>query len=122
MIFRMRHVLALVSLLAAGCVVHERLPDPPPDDPPPAPARPPAPAARSSLLAKNEAVRIAADFVRKRGLEVQRFRARLDGQGRWRVDLKGEGGDDRATVLVNARTGKVERARIKEGEPEWEEF
>jgi hypothetical protein len=115
MISRMRTVLALALLLAAGCVVHERVP-PPPDRPPPPPAE------RTRLLTKDEAVRVASDFVRERGLSVRRFKAKLDSHGHWRVDLKGDGGGDRAWVLVDARSGKVLKAKLKDRDRGWEEF
>jgi hypothetical protein len=114
MIPLMRTVPAL-ALLLAGCVVAEPRPPPPPAAPPP----PPPPAARRALIGEREAVRIAANFARSRGLDVQRYRARLDGQERWLVELRAQGGVDRAKVLVDATDGRVLRAKLRREDPDW---
>ena len=111
----MRKALAL-ALLLAGCVVHERVPPPPPARPPPPPA-PAAPPPRAGD--ERQAVKIASDFARARGLEVQRYKAKLDRAGHWRVELRGDG-RDRARVLVDGRTGRVLRAKLKDSD-DWED-
>jgi hypothetical protein len=113
----MRKALALLLLLSA-CVVHERVPPPPPTPPPPprAPAPPPPPSPR--LIDERAAVRIAADYARGRGLSVERYKARLDSHGHWRVDLRSTRGDDRARVLVDGYTGRVLKAKLKDTRPD----
>jgi hypothetical protein len=78
--------------------------------PPPQPSRP--------LLGEREALKIAADFARARGLSVQRYQARLDPQDHWRIEMRGREGD-RARVLVDARTGKVLRAKLHDQGEDW---
>jgi hypothetical protein len=122
----MRSALAL-SMLLAGCVAHERrAPPPPPPPPPPGPATasapeasPPPPQARG--LDERAAVKVAADFARARGLEVQRYKAKLDPHGHWRVDLRSERSGDRAKVLVDAHSGRVIRAKLKPSD-EWKDY
>jgi hypothetical protein len=136
----MRKTLALAVLLS-GCVVHERYAVPanpppsappsssppsssPPAAPPPTapPQNPPPPPAKPSqaqplpqrLLEERDAVRIAAQYARTRGLEVERFKAKLDPQQRWRVEVRGEKSGDRARVLVDGFTGRVLRAKLSQ--------
>jgi hypothetical protein len=104
----------LLALLLASCVVAEPLPPPPPAAP-----SPPPPAAQPSIIGEAEAVRIAASFARSKGLAVQRYKARLDGQERWVVDLKAQSGPDRAKVLVDGRDGRVLRAKLRHDDPDW---
>ncbi|HUL60893.1 MAG TPA: hypothetical protein VLU43_16555 [Anaeromyxobacteraceae bacterium] len=97
--------LPLIALLAAGsgCIVYETRPYRP--VPPPA-----APATR--LLGENEAVNIAFDAARQRGLQVSRVhRAFLDDSARWHVDLAGR---DRANLLIDARTGRLLKGKFRE--------
>ena len=111
----------LLGLLLASCVAAP--PRPPPPPPPAAPraeAPPPPPApARPALLSEAEAVRIAARFVRARGLDVQRYKAKLDGRQRWTVDMRAQRGDDRAKVLIDARDGRVLKAKLRREDPDW---
>jgi len=118
MIAAMRTV-TLLALLLAGCVVAEPRPPPPPPAAPPEAAPPPP--ARPALISEAEAVRIAANFARSRGADVQRYKAKLDGQGRWLVDLKAQRGVDRARVLIDARDGRVLRAKLRKDDPEWDD-
>jgi hypothetical protein len=127
MIAAMRTV-PLLALLLASCVTAQPRPAPPPPPPPRAPAEtapappPPAPPpSRPSLIDEREAVRIAANFARQRGLDVQRYKARLDGRGRWVVDLKAQRGVDRAKVLIDARDGRVLRAKLRRDDPDWDD-
>ncbi len=98
--------LALAALAASGCVVYETRPYRPP---PPAQGAPP-PDAR--LISENEAVNVAFDAAHQRGLQVDRVRsARLDGAGRWHVDLAGRG--DRARLLIDARSGRLLKGKFR---------
>ncbi len=118
----MRQALLLLALLASGCVVHERVPPPPPASPPPPPAAPPSPppSARAPMpqgpIDERGAVRAASDFARGRGLIVERYKAKLDGHGNWRVELRSDRGHDKAKVLVDGRTGRVLRAKLHESD------
>ena len=95
--------LALVLALA-GCIMVPARPLSPPPPPPPGP------------LTEQQAVDLAADYARSRGLQIARTtRAVLDAQGRWHVDLAGP--DSRANVLVDAGSGRVLRARLRRGPP-----
>jgi hypothetical protein len=119
MIAAMRMVPLFALLLAAACVS-----SPPPRPPPPPPARDPAPpaappAARPSIIPEAEAVRIAASFARSRGLSVQRYKAKLLGNEQWQVDLRAQRGVDRAKVLIDARDGRVLRAKLRRDDPDW---
>ncbi len=92
-------VLGLVAtvLLVAGCVV-EAHPRPPPPRP----------------LSAPEAVAIATQFARSRGLVIDYTHAvRLDRRGRWPVDLGGAAGRDRAHVTVDGDSGTVLAARLR---------
>jgi hypothetical protein len=110
-------VLALAALAASGCVVYETRPfRPPPPTAPSAQPGPPEPGAR--LLSEEEAVKVAFDAARERGLEVDRVqKARLDATGRWHVDVRGRG--DRALLLIDARSGRLLKGKFRErgGEP-----
>jgi hypothetical protein len=89
--------LALGALLASACLVAARPPPPPPP----------------RILAAPDAVAIAAQFARSRGLVVDyTVGARLDRVGRWHVDLGGAGGRDRARVVLDGYSGRVLRARL----------
>ncbi|HET7825942.1 MAG TPA: hypothetical protein VFK90_11445 [Anaeromyxobacter sp.] len=92
-------VLALGALLASACVVAAR-PAPPPPPPP-------------RIMAAPDAVGIAAQFARSRGLVVEyTVAARLDRMGRWHVDLGGAGGRDRARVVLDGYSGRILHARL----------
>jgi hypothetical protein len=94
--------LALVLALT-GCVVV-------PARPPPPPPRPAGP------ISEQQAVDVAADYARARGLLIQRTtRAVLDGRTRWHIDLTGP--DSHANVLVDGLTGAVLKARLRRGPP-----
>jgi hypothetical protein len=101
-----------MALALAGCVVVARpyprqLPPPPPGGPPPAAATGP--------ITEQQAVQIATDFARSRGVQVDQVRqVHLDGRGRYHVTLMGDGGHDRARVLVDGGSGQVLRAKIKD--------
>lgn len=91
--------LALGALLASACVVAAR------------PAAPPPPPPR--IMAAPDAVGIAAQFARSRGLVVEyTVAARLDRMGRWHVDLGGAGGRDRARVVLDGYSGRILHARL----------
>lgn len=122
--------LALTSLLSlAGCLVYAQpeptyVPPPPESGPmperggapPPPRATPPAPAERS--LDRDAAVAAAFRIARDRGLVVDRVtRAELDGEGRWRVELRGA--FDRARLVLDARDGRLLKGkfRAKAGRP-----
>jgi hypothetical protein len=83
---------------------------------------PPPPAPR--VIDERAAVKIAADHVRSRGLVVDRFRADLDAHGHWRVELASTHGKDRARVLVDAATGRVLKAALRDvpAGDDWEDF
>ncbi|HZY03303.1 MAG TPA: hypothetical protein VFF02_07355 [Anaeromyxobacteraceae bacterium] len=112
----MRKAAPMVALLAAACYVG------PPRyyQPHPAPAPPaarPAPAAPSSkrMLTESEAVSVALGYARANGAEVSKLKhAHLDGAGRWHVELRAERGKDRAKVMVDAWTGQVVKASLKD--------
>ncbi len=95
--------LALALLFAlAGCYVpvYETRPAPPP---------PP------QLIPERQAVAIAFDAARARGLEVDRVqRARLDAHGRWHVVLAGR---DHAELLIDGPTGRLLKGRFHEAGP-----
>lgn len=110
--------LALLALSSA-CVVVER-PVPSRAVYSPAAVAQPAPAAAPAprpAIGRDEAVRRAFDFARDRGLEVDRVHeATLDGRGRWRIELRGQG--DRARMLIDARDGRLLKGRFRESDPE----
>jgi hypothetical protein len=111
-----RPALIVVTLaLLSGCMLvppHGGYMPPPPEPayrvvpPPPRPAR---------LLSEGEAVDVALRYAASRGLDRVRVKhAHLDGDGRWHVDLRGDRGHDRAKLLIDARTGEVLRANLRE--------
>jgi hypothetical protein len=90
--------LALGASLASGCVVAARPPPPPPP----------------RILPAPDAVSLAAQFARSRGLVIDyTSSARLDRQGRWHVDIGGAGGRDRARVVLDGYSGRVLHARLR---------
>lgn len=113
-------------MVAMHVPVGEPPPELPPEPapvarPPPPPARPPAPPpeagpapapAPAAYLSQREAVDTAFRLARQRGLEVDRVKsARLDEAGRWHVELRGHG--DRATLLLDARDGRMLKGRFR---------
>ncbi len=116
----------LASLLSACIVVPVRAPPPgfpPPVAPPPPPGPPPAapPPPAPALIAEQQAVRVATDFARSRGLQVWQVReVHLDRRGRYHVTLSGDWGRDHGRVLVDGYTGQVLRAKLRAGD-RWEE-
>jgi hypothetical protein len=86
---------ALLALLASACVVA---------------ARPPPP----QLLPAPQAVAIATQFARSRGLVVDyTVAARLDRRARWHVELGGAGGRDLARVVLDGYSGAILHARLR---------
>jgi hypothetical protein len=68
------------------------------------------------LISEQQAVDVAAGYARARGHQVQRTtRAVLDDRARWHIDLVGP--DDHASVLVDAISGRVLKARLRAGPP-----
>lgn len=118
----MRNLSASLVLVLSACVVVER-PVPPRAVYSPAAVAQPAPAAAPAprpAIGRDEAVRRAFDFARDRGLEVDRVHeAALDGRGRWRIELRGQG--DRARMLIDARDGRLLKGRFRESDPDVEE-
>jgi hypothetical protein len=103
----MKPRLAVLAMLASGCVVAARPYPPPPPPPPP------------RILPAQAAVDIAARFARSRGLVVDHTAsAHLDRHVRWHVDLVGAGGRDRARVLLDGYSGRVLRARLRDARGE----
>lgn len=83
------------ALLASGCMVAVH-PSPPP-----------------RLLSAPEAVGIAAQVARSRGLVVDYTSfARLDRRARWHVEVGGLGGRDRARVVIDGYSGRVLHAQL----------
>ncbi|BDG03363.1 hypothetical protein [Anaeromyxobacter oryzae] len=112
-------------LLLGGCVTYVR-PYPAPV-PPPAPAESPAPPPRPApraYIAERQAIDIAFEICRDRGLSVETVhRAHLDGAGRWHLDLRGR---DRATLLLDARDGRLMKGQFRQraqvgGDEEWQD-
>lgn len=67
------------------------------------------------MLTEQEAVGVAMGQARAHGVEVSRVKhAHLDGAGRWHVELRGDRGRDRAKVLVDAWTGQVVKAVLRD--------
>jgi uncharacterized iron-regulated membrane protein len=112
----MRKLVAAAALLLSACVVHERVPPPPPAPPPPPPAAAPQP----RIIPEHEAMRVAADYARGKGLQVERYKAKLDRHGHWRVEVRGQRSGDRALVLVDGYSGRVLRAKLKDVD-EWDD-
>jgi hypothetical protein len=107
--------LALAGLLLlGGCVAYTQ--------PVPPPAPPPAPAPRPAYLSQRQAVDIAFQICRDRGLAVETVqRAHLDGAGRWHVEL---GGRDRARLLLDGRDGRLLKGKFNPhaaSDEEWDE-
>ena len=102
----MRKAALALVLLAACYVGPSRYYQPTPRQaPPPATQR---------MLTEPEAVSVATGYARSHGLEVTRVKhAHLDGAGRWHVELRGNR-KDKAKVLVDAWTGQVIKASLKD--------
>lgn len=115
----MRSLLLGLLVASAGCLFVPARTYYQPGPPVPAGSRPP-----STFLSESEAVVVAGQYAESRGLQVDRAtRAHLDGAGRWHVELRGRG-NDRAKVLVDARTGRVLKAQLRDGrdrEDAWED-
>ncbi|HET9555279.1 MAG TPA: hypothetical protein VFP50_20100 [Anaeromyxobacteraceae bacterium] len=112
----MRTVLApaavAVALLTACMVVPRGYMAPPPEpvyrSAPPPPAR---------LLSEGEAADVALRYAYAQGMGRMRVHhANLDGAGRWHVDLRGDRGKDKAKLLIDARTGEVVRAKMRDAD------
>ncbi|HEX9399404.1 MAG TPA: hypothetical protein VF912_04775 [Anaeromyxobacter sp.] len=89
---------AVLAVLGSACIVAARPPPPPPPRIMPAP----------------EAVAIAAQLARSRGLVVDyTLAARLDRRARWHVELGGAGGRDHALVVVDGYSGAILHARLR---------
>jgi hypothetical protein len=94
---------SLALLLAAtGCALPQTYYTPPPAPPP------------EPLLTGSQAIDLAADYARARGLTVQQVtEARLDDSHRWHVGLAGPG--SHAQVLLDGVSGQVLEARLEPG-------
>ena len=93
----MRLRLAILLLLVCACIVEAR-------------PRPPPP----RVLPPPEAVAIATQFARSRGLVIDYTHdTHLDRHARWHVDLGGAGGRDRAVVTLDGFSGRVLAARLR---------
>jgi hypothetical protein len=102
----------LLATALAACVVVET-PPPPPPVASAAQAAPPAPRPAPAGLSEREAVAKAFDYARDRDLRVDRVvEARLDANGRWLVELRGQG--DRARMLIDARDGRLLKGQFRE--------
>jgi len=94
----MKLSLVVLALLGSACVVAAR------------PAPPPPP----RIIAAPEAVAIATQLARSRGLVVDyTLAARLDRHARWHVELGGAGGRDHARVVVDGYSGAILHARLR---------
>lgn len=111
----MRSLLLPILLAATGCmIVPPHAMYRPPGAPPPR-EPPPASAPADRLLSEREAVDIARSQAASRGLQVDRVsHAHLDGDAKWHVELRG-GGNDKAKVMIDARSGRVLKAKFKDG-------
>lgn len=90
-------LLVLLSVGVSACVVAARPPPPPP-----------------RIVSAPEAVAIATDFARSRGLVVDyTVAARLDRRARWHVEVGGAGGRDLARVVLDGHSGRVLHARLR---------
>jgi hypothetical protein len=119
----MRIPAAPLWLFLGACVVVPVGPPPegPPPGPPPSPPPSVPPPAAPSLISEQQAVRVATDFARSRGLQVWQVReVHLDRRGRYRVILSGDWGRDHGRVLVDGYTGQVLRAKLRNGD-RWDE-
>ncbi len=90
---------------------------------PPAPAEPPPEPAPRAYIGERQAIDIAFQICRDRGLAVSTVRrAQLDGAGRWHVELRGR---DRARLLLDARDGRIMKGQFKQratrGDEDWED-
>jgi hypothetical protein len=98
-----------LALAITGCAAAPVTPSPPPPPPPPR-------AAPALLLTEQQAVNLAADYARARGLESPRItRTLLDAKSRWHVDLVGP--DSHANVLIDAVSGRILQGRFRLGPP-----
>jgi uncharacterized membrane protein YkoI len=110
----MRKAAPMVALLAAACYVGPPRYYQPAPSPPPAARPAPAPQSRR-MLTEAEAVNVAMGYSRANGVEVSRLKhAHLDGAGRWHVELRADRGKDKAKVMVDAWTGQVVKASLKD--------
>jgi hypothetical protein len=92
----MRRSFILLLLLVGGCYM-EAHPQPPPP----------------RMLSSPEAVAIATQFARSRGLLIDYTQnVWADRRARWHVNLGGAGGRDQALVVVDAFSGRVLQARL----------
>ena len=67
------------------------------------------------MLTESEAVGVATGYARANGVEASKVKhAHLDGAGRWHVELRGDHSKDKAKVLVDAWTGQVLKASLKD--------
>jgi uncharacterized membrane protein YkoI len=108
----MRKAAPMVALLAAACYLGPPRYYQPPRAPRPAPS--PAPPARR-MLSEAEAVNVAVGYARANGVEAAKVKhAHLDGAGRWHVELRGDRGKDKAKVMVDAWTGQVVKASLRD--------
>lgn len=99
--------IALAALLLSACYVYEPYH--------PAPAAPTA-APRARPLSQGDAIRIAFDVCRDRGLDVDSvYHASYDREGRWRVELRGPTGD-RAKLLLDGESGRLLKGRFRDGD------
>jgi hypothetical protein len=113
----MRYAIAAL-LVAAGCYVGppRYYQSPPAPRPAPPPARPEA-APAQKVLTEQEAIGVAVGHARSQGLKVSKVtHAHLDGAGRWHVEVRGDPGRDKATVLVDGFTGQVLKANLKDAD------
>jgi hypothetical protein len=92
----MRSLLVALLVLAAACVVEYRPPPP------------------SPLLSPQEAVNIATQYARSRGVIIDETRdVYLDRHAHWHVDLGGAGGRSHAAVMLDGYSGRVLSARLR---------
>ncbi len=71
------------------------------------------------MLGEQEAVAVAVGYARSQGVTGMRLKhSHLDGAGRWHVELRGDRGREKATVLVDGFTGKVLRAKLRDDDRE----
>jgi len=95
--------LAVLLLFFCACAVAVR-PVPPPPPPPPPPR----------VVSSPEAVAIATQFARSRGLVIDHTQSVWrDRFGRWHVRLGGAGGRDWAAVTLDGFSGRVLAARLR---------
>jgi len=92
----MKTWLLVPLIIVCACVVEAR-PNPPP-----------------RVLPAPEAVAIASQYARSRGLVVEVTQAAwLDRRTRWHVNLSGAGGRDHAAVVLDGFSGRVLAARLR---------